>query len=301
MLGYGLLTLLCLFGALGLLPADRGLGAVGFVIAYLLITAGLLASSWHLGHPERAWRAFSQWRSSWLSREGVMAVFTYLPSGLFAAAWVFGGTTSGLWVLLGLIGAVAAVVTVCCTAMIYASLKTIRQWHNRWVLPGYLVLALLSGSLWLNLIASLFGLGGALLLWLSVVAVLLAAAVKIVGWQRNDDAARDLTPEKATGLARFGKVRQVEAPHSQANYVMREMGYTVARKHAHKLRRVVLAIGFALPLAMLLLTLAAPDWLAVLTLLIALSSASIGLLIERWLFFAEAQHVVTLYYGADAA
>src|SRR3546814_17976234 len=71
--GYGLLALMGLFGALGLLPPDPWLGAVGLGMALAAITAGLLSSTVHLGHPERAWRAFSQWRSSWLSREGVAA------------------------------------------------------------------------------------------------------------------------------------------------------------------------------------------------------------------------------------
>ena len=299
--GYGLLALLCLFGALGLLPAERWLGLVGFAIAFLLITAGLVASSWHLGHPERAWRAFSQWRSSWLSREGVMAVVTYIPSGLFAAAWVFAETTDGIWALLGLLSVLLAAITVCCTAMIYASLKTIRQWHNPLVLPGYLALALMSGSLWLNLLASLFGVGSAGFLVLALVAIGLGAGIKLATWRRNADAKLDLTTAQATGLTRFGTVRQVEAPHSQANYLMREMGHQVARKHARKLRSLAVTFAFALPFGLSLLALVAPAWLAGLAMLLAVASASFGLLIERWLFFAEAQHVVTLYYGAEAA
>ncbi len=299
--GYGLLALLCLFGALGLLPAERWLGLLGFGIAFALITAGLLASSWHLGHPERAWRAFSQWRSSWLSREGVMAVATYVPSGLFAAAWVFVETTEGIWALLGLVSAVVALATVCCTAMIYASLKTVRQWHSAWVPAGYLALALMSGALWLSFLASLFGLAGAGLLVLSLLAIALGAAIKLGTWRHNAAAAKDLTSAQATGLAKFGSVRQVEAPHSQANYLMREMGHRVARKHARKLRRLAVTTAFALPFALVLLALIAPAWLAGLALFLAVASSSVGLLVERWLFFAEAQHVVTLYYGAEVA
>ena len=80
--GYGLLVLLGLGGAFGWLPAERGFGLVGMGLSLGLITAGLLSSTFHLGHPERAWRALSQWRSSWLSREGVMAIATYAPAGL---------------------------------------------------------------------------------------------------------------------------------------------------------------------------------------------------------------------------
>src|SRR6056297_2261123 len=86
--GYGLLALMGLFGAIGLLPADRWLGFVGLAAALALITAGLLSSTFHLGHPERAWRALSQWKTSWLSREGVMAIIAYLPAMVLFVGWV---------------------------------------------------------------------------------------------------------------------------------------------------------------------------------------------------------------------
>src|SRR5271163_1030965 len=89
--GYGLLMLLGLFGALGLLPATPGFGIVAFGLALGLISFGLLASTFHLGRPERAWRAFSQWRTSWLSREGVFSVLTFLPVAVFGIGWVFFG------------------------------------------------------------------------------------------------------------------------------------------------------------------------------------------------------------------
>jgi DMSO reductase anchor subunit len=91
--GYGLAFWLGLGAALGLVAADRWFGLVALGLALALISFGLLASTFHLGHPERAWRAFSQWRSSWLSREGVLAVATYVPLGLFALGWVGFGST----------------------------------------------------------------------------------------------------------------------------------------------------------------------------------------------------------------
>ena len=110
----------------------------------------------------------------------------------------------------------------------------------------------------------------------------------------------------ATGLGGLagasGAVRTLDPPHTQANYVMREMGFTIARKHGQALRRWCVLLLFAVPaLAMLAL-----QWLgrgpADLPLaLIAVVSAAAGVLIERWLFFAQARHVVMLYYGADAA
>ena len=61
--GYGLLIWLALAGVVGGWTARApGLGLAGFGLAFALITIGLLSSTAHLGRPERAWRAFSQWR-----------------------------------------------------------------------------------------------------------------------------------------------------------------------------------------------------------------------------------------------
>src|SRR5947209_17591231 len=128
--GFALLLLLGLGAPLGLLPPSPGFGFAGLAVAVLLATGGLASSALHLGRPERAWRAFSQWRSSWLSREGVSSVVTYVPTGLFGVVWVFFGVVSPV---LGILAAIGAVVTVFCTAMIYRSLKPIQRWHNSWV------------------------------------------------------------------------------------------------------------------------------------------------------------------------
>src|SRR3546814_10763657 len=98
-------------------------------------SSDLLSSTLHLGRPERAWRALSQWRSSWLSREGVAAIVTFLPVGLFALCWVVAETNGGAAAAVGLLASLCCAVTVACTAMISASLKTIRAWCSAWTLP----------------------------------------------------------------------------------------------------------------------------------------------------------------------
>src|SRR6202040_1219282 len=133
--GFALLLLLGLAVPLGLLPESSGFGFVALATAFVLAAAGLVASTFHLGHPERAWRAFSQWRSSWLSREGVAAVATFLPAGVFGLAWVF---FDRILFWAGWASAAMALVTIYCTAMIYASLKPIPRWHNAWVPLNYL-------------------------------------------------------------------------------------------------------------------------------------------------------------------
>src|SRR5215469_2362716 len=148
--GYGLLAVLGVLVGLGLLPDERSFGIAALALALTFVSAGLVSSTFHLGHPERAWRAFSQWRSSWLSREGVAASITYVPAGLFGLAWLWFATPNAIVALLGVASAVMAVVTIYCTAMIYRSLKPIHQWSNSWVIPNYLLLALFTGALWLN-------------------------------------------------------------------------------------------------------------------------------------------------------
>jgi DMSO reductase anchor subunit len=297
--GYGLLTLLGLFGALGLLPAAPGFGLAAFALALGLISFGLLASTFHLGHPERAWRAFSQWRTSWLSREGVASMATYLPALGFAFGWIWLGRNSGGWAALGLIAALGALVTVICTGMIYASLATIQRWHNRWVVPNYLALGLMSGAVLLDALARLAGAASSALTVTELVLIGLAGALKLGYWRHIDTTAAPSTPATATGLA--APVRLLEAPHTEENYLMREMGFRIARKHADKLRRIALAAGFGAPFALALLALLIGGWAGAAASVLAAASVALGLLVERWLFFAEARHTVMLYYGADAA
>ena len=298
--GYGLLIWLGLLGPLGWVPQTAAFGFVGIGLSLVLITGGLLSSTAHLGHPERAWRALSQWRTSWLSREGVASIATYVPAGLLGIGWVFLERTDGIFALMGVLAAALAVATIVCTGMIYASLPTIRAWHQPFVVPVYLALALATGALLLSFLLLLFGFETAWAPWLAVVTIAAAWVLKTASWSHADRAERTYTVEQATGLGRFGKVRPLEPPHTQPNYVMREMGYQIGRKHAQKLRRIAVLLTFVVPgLLTLLMATGAPFGL--LLALAAVISAGIGVLVERWLFFAEAEHVVMLYYGREAA
>jgi DMSO reductase anchor subunit len=297
--GYGLLAWLGLYGAVGLLPLDPAFGAVSMLVALGVVSAGLLSSTFHLGHPERAWRAFSQWRSSWLSREGVASVATYVPSVAFSIGWVVLRTTTGPWALSGLLSFVCAAATVICTAYIYRSLKPIPAWSNGWVIPNYLSLSAMTGALWLAALATLFGheLKGIGLFVL--VTIVLAFLLKLAYWRFIDTNPGASTAESATGLGFLGKVRLFEAPHTSENYLLREMGFHIARKHAQKLRMVALCFGFVLPLLLALIAITASGVVVPLCWLLAAIVAMAGVLIERWLFFAEAKHTVTLYYGRE--
>lgn len=299
--GYGLLIWLGLFGPLGWVPDTSAFGFVGLGLALLLITVGLLSSTAHLGHPERAWRALSQWRTSWLSREAVAAIVTYKPAGLFGLGWVFLEQTDGFFALMGVLAAALAIVTLISTGMIYASLPTIRAWHQPFVVPVYIALALATGAVLLTLLLLSFGV---VTMWAPCLAVMTIAAawvLKTASWAHVDWAQRTYTIENATGLGRFGKVRSLEPPHTQPNYVMREMGYQIGRKHAQKLRRIAVILTFVVPGLLSILMLLVGQIAGLLFALLAVISAAVGVLVERWLFFAEAEHVSMLYYGREAA
>jgi DMSO reductase anchor subunit len=294
--GYGLLALLGVLAGLGLVPPDFWLGLVGMGLALGLISAGLLSSAGHLGRPERAWRAFSQWRSSWLSREGVASVATFVPAGLFAIGWLFLGRTNGWVTVAGLLAAVGAVVTVCTTGMIYASLKPIAQWHSRFTLPGYLIFSAMSGGVLLNTLLQGFAIGSTIVLASCVLLTLLGWGWKLATWRYNDGLEIPTNANTATGLA-GGTVRSLEWPHTEENYLLKEMGFRIARKHKARLRQITQALAFALPALLLIAAFALPwPYAAVLSALAAIAQFA-GMLVERWLFFAEAKHTVTLYYG----
>jgi sulfite dehydrogenase (quinone) subunit SoeC len=304
-IGYGLLFLLGVGAAAGWLALDRWFGVAAFGLAFAAIIAGLLSSTMHLGHPERAWRALSQWRSSWLSREGIAAIVTFLPAGIFALGWFAGGEIGRAVGFFGLISAMWAAITVYCTAMIYASLKPIQRWNNGYVVWCYLLLGLMTGAVWLDALLFLFGKGSIWATALTAAIMAIAWLAKLAYWRFIDASRSESSAETATGLGHLGKVRLLDAPHTEENYLMREMGFRVARKHALRLRIIATLLAFLVPLMLTVLAGAALSgglpWLAALLTILAALATTAGVLTERWLFFAEAKHTVTLYYGAGRA
>jgi DMSO reductase anchor subunit len=291
--GYGLLFLLGLVGVSHGKASSLAFAAITMIVALGLITIGLLSSTFHLGHPERAWRAFSQWRSSWLSREGVLAVATYPIALLFALCWSGIVDCPRAVATLGVTTAIMCIATVYCTAMIYASLKTIRQWKHALTVPVYLAFALVTGACLLAVIALPFGRLQPVQLAIAAVAILAVIILKLIYWRSVDAEPRTRTTGHATGLGE--NVRQWEVPHTVTNFVQKEMGFVVARKHAQRLRNLTL-LFLALALVSVLSALVIPPFV-ILAALLSFAAAAV----ERWLFFAEAEHISMLYYGLPKA
>lgn len=288
--GFGLMTMI----GLGF-PMHNGLVAA-FLSCLLgggLAVAGLLSSTFHLGHPERAWRALSQWRSSWLSREGVIAIITLLLFAIYALIWMFTGQRIAP---LGWAVAAGSLLTVYATSMIYAQLKTVPNWHSKLTPFCYLAFSIASGLLLAGMIGKATSILGLPTPTIIVIALGIAWIIKSIWWRRADTIGFSQTGSNtgtATGLGHLGKVRLLEKPHSGENYLTREMVHQIGRKHALKLRAIAYILGGIVPVIMCTFALfTAP----VFFLLIAAISMIIGLFAERWLFFAEAKHAVSLYY-----
>lgn len=260
-------------------PDVSGLVAfVFFAIAYLLAVGGLIASTFHLGHPERALNAFSQWRTSWLSREGWMAVIALVLMALYGAGLVF---FSKNIMPLGWLGAFFSLATVFTTSMIYAQLKTVPRWNMRLTTAMFLTISIGGGALLAGQITA------------ALILLIVAGIVLVAYWVSGDKAFANsgVNMASATGLGTIGTVTAFEPPHTGTNYLLKEMVYKVGRKHALKLRVISLGLMAVLPVVLLLIS---HNHIVA---LLAVVSHLIGVLAARWLFFAEAEHVVGLYYG----
>ena len=273
-LGFGLL----IFLGLGM-PATTGFNAfIFFTIAYLLAVGGLISSTFHLGHPERALKAFSQWRSSWLSREAWCAVAALVLMAIYGAGLVFFGQR---WTIIGLLGALASLGTVFTTSMIYGQLKTIPRWNSPLTPANFISLCIAGGALMAGQTTA------------AIILLAIAGAIQVATWLRGDTAFADsgTTMATATGLGNIGAVRAFEPPHTGTNYLLREFVHVIGRKHAQKLRIIAIVLMAVLPILFLLVPF--NHFMA----LFAVVAHIGGVLTARWLFFAEAEHVVSLYYG----
>jgi len=289
--GFGLLILMGLATSSNATPSTEFL-VVHFGLAFAMAVAGLISSTFHLGHPERAWRALTQWRSSWLSREGVFAILALLVAGLYAFLWIFFDTPIGI---LGWISSILGLVTVYATGMIYAQIKAVQVWSRVLTPICYLLFSLAGGALlFLMLHAVFFGSAGSFLSSVAMVMLLTAWVAKLFWWFGGDRIKSLSTTGSATGLGKIGETRLLERPHTGSNYLMKEMGHQIARKHATKLRWIAFLLGGVLPIALILIALPAPFdafWLV-----LAVIAHLVGMLTERWLFFAEAKHAVMNFY-----
>ena len=270
--------------------SERGLLAYGAVATLVLCGLGLLASFFHLGHPERAWRTATMWRTSWLSREVIV-----LP--LFMAAGFAWGLAQWFgWPGSRLIGAVAVVLCLALyvsTAMIYASVRFLQEWASPLTLVNYLLIGCASGTLGAAALASVHAPAWAEPLARSALLLTVAAAAgRIASLWRNARLRPKSTLQSAIGI-RHPVIVQRAQGFMGGSFNTREFFHGRSVEALRTVKWFFLAAGFCLPAAMLLLLpTAAP------VLLTAFSVQLLGLLAERWFFFAQANHPQNLYYQA---
>ncbi|MEM1160415.1 MAG: DmsC/YnfH family molybdoenzyme membrane anchor subunit [Pseudomonadota bacterium] len=286
-LGLGLMATI----GLGLGGQGTLFGWIAVPVTMVITAAGGAASLGHLGRPDRAWRAFTQWRSSWLSREAVLMLAAMSVFFVYACLWLLLDLRLAV---LGWLVAALAIATIYSTAMIYAQLRTVPRWSGTPTPWLFLALGSAGGLIANGALAGLTGTSGPG--WWVLAALIIAAGTSIWWTQQAAGARRNLngsTMETATGLTGRGEVRMLEPPHTGTNYLLREMAYQVGRARAFRLRQIGALLGFILPLVLVLISFGLGGWVLVLALLCHVA----GVLALRWLFFAEAEHVQALYYG----
>jgi len=257
----------------------------GAAIAAALITAGLISSTLHLANRKNAIYALARIRTSWLAREGLLALVLYPLGALHIYALQTGlpqVTPITLWLLIA-----SSIAVLYCTGMIYACLKTIPRW-NTWMTPAkYVLFGLMSGAVLLPAVLSLRPAEVGPVGKPMVAIVLLAIGfVLYLAYLLKHPRAQH-TINDALGFQQ-GQVRLLDVGHSHGTFLTNEFGFSVARDKARVLRWAAIFCAFIAPMLLCYFT----RWFWAASLICV-----IGLLIERWLFFAEAEHVVRLYHG----
>lgn len=279
--------------------------AWGSLLALFLLVLGLFASFFHLGRPERAWRSATQWRTSWLSREViVLPVFMFLVMlyGLFN----YFGLTDTLFVirgqlevdatlLLGALTGITAFVLYGCTAMIYASLKFLQEWHTPLTVANYTLLGLASGftlaagfAAWThaNLVGFYVG-------W-AVIFTMLGMITRMASLYRNGRIKRLVTLQNAIGV-KHSKIVQKSQGFMGGSFNTREFFHGKSARVVGLVRSMFITFVFILPVVIMVSAVNAGSFHL---LIIAFAVQYFGLLAERWYFFADAQHPQNLYYQA---
>jgi len=292
--GFGIMALTAIVNDFQI---DRGLSPLQTMIAVILslvfVSIGMLSSTAHLANPKNAWRAFTRWRTSWLAREGVFAVL-YYPFAALYLIWVFftGGTHDAVGLILVNLAGVIGLVTVFCQGMIYAVLRTIRQWNTALVPANFYAMGLATGATVLAAERIIMGAPADTLVGIAL--ALLAASAVMKGiyyfWIGRPGGP---TIRTATGFNR-STVRILEQGHTFGTFLTEEFGHTLPTAKARSVKVVMYIFAFVIPIAALVISIATGQsafaWIAVL-------SVIFGIGVERWLFFVEAQHVVNLYHG----
>lgn len=291
--GLGLLAVLGLLSAAGFLTSNPWLGVFAIGVAVVLIALELVAALFNLGRPEKTFDALAQWPSPWPSRTRLFAKITLVAAIGFGIGWGGLGNTDGIWMLAGVAAIILSMVTVTCSAMIYGCLRPVRQWFEWWTAPSIITFSVMGGSLLLSPIAQVMGEPNWLIKYLPSGTVVFAWFFNVVFW----DYALNMWPRPhAVQQDGDGSAPSLEFPQTGENYLIKEAVFDAARRRTHDLRRFVHLTAFAIPLTLTLIGTATHGTVATVMALGAVISFVVGALADRWQFYAEAKHTVSVPY-----
>lgn len=293
------------YAAVQLLPSQDSTAFYGYgsIIVLLFLIGGLIASFFHLGHPERAWRAMSQWRTSWLSREVIVLpilmflVFVYGVMHFFEWDTVLFTTKEGanlqLTLVVGAAGALATFALFLSTGMIYACLKFLQEWHSPLTVINYTLLGTASGFVLATAFANhsapelmrFFG------VWATIIT-LAAFVTRSASLIRNSKIKAKSTIQTALGV-RHNKIQQKSMGFMGGSVNTRDFFHHASLMLFRSMKWIFIVLAFILPVLVIWYGMTKADTTILLT---AFVIQYIGLIAERWFFFAQANHPQNLYY-----
>jgi DMSO reductase anchor subunit len=273
-------------------PPGRGFFVLGVLLSLAFTGAGAVASLFHLGHPERAWRAMAMWRTSWLSREGIALPSFMLVVSLYGLAHWFEWSAA---LAIGALATVLCLALFVCTGMIYACIKFLQEWASPLTVVNYAVLGCASGFT----LASAFAAFTADRLVLAYITAamaftLLGLFTRGASLLRNSRLKPKSTLQSATGI-RHPRIVQKSQGFMGGSYNTREFFHGRSMIFLRSIKWIFLVLAFALPLLLLGFSL---NQVSAALLCLAFVVQYTGLIAERWFFFAQSRHPQNLYYQA---
>ena len=294
-----------LAGSTSLTSHDSTVTVIGCLISLCLLIGGLFASFFHLGHPERAWRAAACWRTSWLSREvillpllmGCIAVYLLIYLDGELVEWLPGAMRTEMFArMMGWFGVVLAFALFICTAMIYACIRFIEEWSSPLTLVNFILLGLSSGFILANALMAYFDAS----VDYRVVALALTVAtmmMRLMSLARNRRLKSKSTLQTAIGI-KHRHITQRSQGAMGGSFNTRDFFHHCSELMIRNVVRATIALAFVVPILILIIAALLPVVSSKLWWLFGLAFGIqfIGLLAERWLFFAQANHPQNLYY-----
>jgi len=294
-----------LYSELNILPnvSESNFYGIGAVISLLLLIGGLISSFFHLGHPERAWRAAAMWRTSWLSRE-VLALPTMMAAVFFygvihlggydSVAYTIGGISLSTSLFVGVFGVLATFALFICTAMIYACIKFLQEWSTPLTVINYILFGTASGFALATALASYLGLTEHVLFlgnW-AIALTVLVFLTRSASLYRNSRIKFKSSAQTAIGI-RHNKIVQKSQGAMGGSFNTREYFHGKTAMFLKSVKYIFMVLVFPVPLVLLF---SAVDTSNTGVLIAAFAIQYIGLIAERWYFFAQANHPQNIYY-----